>query len=121
MTNETEVNPQSGTGEVSPAAAPVVAVPKMRGRGVDLSLLNPEELKQHKRSIDGKSRNKRADRKKAASYVYDSGTEPTKGEAKEVLEERGLKHPHVVETVYRLLLREAETHNIPANRFLFAN
>jgi hypothetical protein len=121
MTDETKVNPQSGTGDVSPAPAPVVTVPKMRGRGVDLSLLNPEELKQHKRAIDGKSRNKRADRKKAASYVYDSGTEPTKGEAKEVLEERGLKHPHVVETVYRLLLREAETHNIPANRFLFAN
>jgi hypothetical protein len=110
---------------IEPAAAPEVQpvpeTPKRKGRGIDLSSLSPEEVKQHKRTIDEKSRKNRNDRKKAASYVYDSATEPTKAEAKELLEERGIKHPHVIDTVYKLLLREAETHNIPANRFLFAN
>jgi terminase large subunit-like protein len=110
--------------ETESVAQPVVepaAAPKMRGRGTDLSSLTSEELKKHKRDIDGKSRKSRNDRKKAASYVFDSATEPTKSEAKELLGERGLKHPHVIDTVYKLLLREAEAHNVPANRFLFAN
>src|SRR6266478_671841 len=63
----------------------------------------------------------RADRKKAASYIYDSGVEPTKAEAKTLLEERGLRHPHVIDTVYKLLTREAEEHQIAPNRFLYAN
>jgi hypothetical protein len=102
-------------------AAPNAAAPKTRGRGIDLSSLTSEELKQHKSAIDAKSRNKRKERAQRASYVFDSSTEPSKSEAKALLAERGLHHPHIVETVYKLLLREAETHNIPANRFLFAN
>lgn len=98
-----------------------VAAPKMRGRGVDLSSLTSEELRQHKSAIDTKSRNKRKEKAKRASFVFDSATEPTKAEAKELLAERGLRHPHVIDTTYKLLLREAETHNVPANRFLFAN
>jgi hypothetical protein len=113
-----EVNPQSGMEEVSPVAT---QLPKTRGRGIDLSSLSPEELKQHKTAIDTKSRNKRKEKAKRASFVFDSTTEPTKAEAKELLAERGLRHPHVVDTTYKLLLREAETHNVPANRFLFAN
>src|SRR5713101_947954 len=63
----------------------------------------------------------RADRKKASSFVYDSGVEPTKAEAKALLEERGLKHPHVIDTVYKLLTRAAEEHQITPNRFLYAH
>src|SRR5258708_3136561 len=88
---------------VEPAAAPNVAAPKMRGRGKDLSSLTAEDLKQHRSAIDAKSRKNRSDRKRAASFVYDSATEPTKAEAKELLEERGIKHPHVIDTVYKLL------------------
>jgi len=64
---------------------------------------------------------KRSDSKRAASFVYDSKTEPTKPEAKCLLEERGLVHPHVIDVVYEYLLRAAEQNGIPANRFLFAN
>jgi hypothetical protein len=118
MLDENEVTPLDGIEEVSPAAAEEV---KMRGRGVDLSSLSPDELKEHQRAISRKSGKARNDRKKAASFVYDSTTEPTKPEGKELLAERGLTHPHVIDTVYKLLLREAENHQIPANRFLFAN
>src|SRR5271166_5636065 len=52
-------------------------------------------------------RQKRMDRRKASSFVYDSATEPTKPEAKRLLEERGLKNAHVQGVVYRLLLQEA--------------
>ncbi len=111
--------------ELEPVTEQVVepaATPKTRGRGIDLSSLTAGELKEHKRgTIDGKSRKNRNDRKKAASFVYNSATEPTKAEAKALLEDRGIKHPHVIDTAYKLLLREAETHSIPANRFLFAN
>jgi hypothetical protein len=116
--------PLSGTEGVSAEAPQTQAeqpAPKMRGRGVDRSSLQPEGLAQHRRAIDEKSRKNRKEKTQRASFVFDSATEPTKAEAKELLGERGITHPHVIDTVYKLLLREAETHNIPANRFLFAN
>jgi hypothetical protein len=64
---------------------------------------------------------RRRETRKAASYVYNSKDEPPKTQAKEILQSRGLKNPHVIETVYKLLLWEAESQQIPANRFLFAN
>ena len=95
--------------------------PKKRGRGVDLSKLTPEEVKTHKKAINDKAQKNRRDKKKASSFVYDSATEPTKVEAKRLLEERGLQNHHVIDVVYKLLLRAAEQNSLPPNRFLFAN
>src|SRR5260221_1071933 len=67
------------------------------------------------------TRLQRADSKKSASFVFDSAVEPTKAEAKALLEERGLRHPHVIDTVYKLLTRAAEEHQIAPNRFLYAH
>src|SRR5208283_4511300 len=62
-------------------------------------------------------------RKKAnkANFVYNSGIEPTKHEAKDLLTARGITNHHVVDVVYKALVREAAAQDIPANRFLFAN
>ncbi len=49
MSDDKEVNPQSGTEEVSPVAA---QEPKRRGRGTNLSSLTPEELKEHKQGCE---------------------------------------------------------------------
>ena len=125
MNSSEQVKPLSGTEEVSPNALQEppanVAAPKMRGRGIDLSSLSETELKEHKRAVHQKSVKKRAEGRKASSFVYNSKDEPTKPQALALLGERGIKHPHVLSTVYKLLLREAETHDIPANRFLYAN
>jgi hypothetical protein len=67
------------------------------------------------------TRTKRADKKKAASFVYDSATEPTKAEGKELLASRGIKNAHILDLCYDLALVAAEQNSIPANRFLFQN
>jgi Terminase RNaseH-like domain len=99
----------------------VQSAPKRRGRGVDLSSLDPEALRQHKAAINMKAKAVQKKKQQAEGFVYNSKDEPTKSAAKELIEGRGVKAPHVVDTVYRLLLRAAEDHGIPANRFLFAN
>lgn len=121
MSDEIEVNPLGGMEGVSPVAAPNAAAPKMRGRGIDLSSLTPEELKQHKSAIDTKSRAKRADKQKAESYVYGSKTEPSKAEVKEILGARGLKNSHVIDLCFDIGLVAAEQNGLPANRFFFKN
>jgi hypothetical protein len=140
MTKEREVNPAgpdevevSETNEVAGAATPSTILaaeptalgtteePKRRGRGVDRSALSEDELKKLKRDIDEKSRSKRADKKKAANYVFNSTMEPTKAEAKEILTARGLKNDHVINFCYDIGLIAAELNHRPANRFLFAN
>src|SRR6266404_1351106 len=63
----------------------------------------------------------RRTKKKASDYKFDSTVEPTKPEAKKLLEDRGLSNPHIIGTVYKNLLRAAEEHEVPANRFLFQN
>ena len=119
---EVEMTPVVDAPAALPAeATPASAEPKKRTRGVDLSSLSPEELKAHKKTINDKAQRKRSDKKKAASYVYDSGVEPTKAEAKEILTARGLQNPHVIDVVYKSLLRAAEQKSVPANRFLFQN
>jgi len=67
------------------------------------------------------ARTKSTDKRKANSFVYDSVTEPTKPEGLRLLEERGIKHPHVRNVVYKLLAQVAAAQGIPANRFLYAN
>lgn len=134
MTEEKEVNlaqpeevgvsPESAQVAEAPAPDAIndvipeeVAAPKRRGRGLDRSQMSKEELLAHKRTIDSKVRAK----KTAKSFVYSSTDEPGKAAALAILEERGLKHPHVQATVYKLLLRAAEDNQIPPNRFLFQN
>jgi hypothetical protein len=63
----------------------------------------------------------RRTKKKASDYKYDSTVEPTKPEALRVLELRGIKNKHVLDVVYKNLLRAAEENDVPANRFLFQN
>jgi hypothetical protein len=113
MSEEKEVNPQSGTEEVS--------APKRKGRGIDLSSLTPEQLKQHRREVDTKSRKNRKEKTQRASFVFDSATEPTKAEAKEILAARGLKNLHVIDVCYELALSVAEQTGVTPNRFLFQN
>jgi hypothetical protein len=64
---------------------------------------------------------KKTDKRKASSFVYDSTTEPTKPEGKELLRARGLKNEHVIDLCYDMALSVAEQVGIPANRFLLAN
>lgn len=66
-------------------------------------------------------RDQKRERADAASYRYNSTNVPSKAEAKEILQERGLQHPHVIDTVYAALNRYAAEKQIPANRFLFLN
>jgi len=109
---------EGGTVDVS---AEIPAEPKKRGRGLDLSVMTPEELKTHKAAIKQRSVKRLNDQRKAASYVHDSNAEPNKADALHLLEERGITNPHVLDTVYKLLTRAAEENEISANRFLFAN
>jgi hypothetical protein len=123
MSDHIEVTPEVVEEVADPAIASVVPTPDdtqapaRRGRGVNLSLLSPEGLKEHKKKIEEKHRGK----KKSQGFVYNSNDEPTKAVAKELIAERGVNHPHVIDTTYKLLLRAAEDHQIPANRFLFQN
>lgn len=129
QSEEVEVFPN--TEETDGAAAPATGIAqrttasaepkKHRNGGVDLSTLTPEELKIHKKKVNDKAQKNRSAKKKAASFVYDSATEPTKAEAKTLLEERGLQNPHVIDVTYRLMLRAAEQAGVAPNRFLFAN
>jgi hypothetical protein len=113
-------------GEAAPSTdvaqdTPVSQKPKKRTRGIDLSQLTPEQLRLHKKNINDKAQKNRRDKKKASSFVYDSGTEPTKAEAKEILTARGIQNEHVLDLFYRLALIAASQNNVPANRFLFQN
>jgi len=113
-----------GTAEEASATAPAsevaaqeseVPVKKKPGRPPlgDKALTGRERKARH----DAKAR----DKKNAKAYVYNSPQEPTKNEALEILKGRGLKHQHVLKTVYDLLLEASQANDIAPNRFLFAN
>src|SRR5260370_1570638 len=61
------------------------------------------------------------EKRNADSVKHDSKLEPTKPEAKHLLELRGLNNPHVIDCVYGLLVRAAEELGLPQNRFLFSH
>lgn len=65
-------------------------------------------------------KNKR-EKDQAANVKHDSKREPTKPEAKHLLELRGLDNPHVIDRVHGLLVRAAEELGLPQNRFLFSH
>jgi hypothetical protein len=110
------VNPEDKPVSPEPEAAP-----KTRGRGIDLSSLTAEQLKNHKRAIDLRSHKKRRSAAKAASYSYDAKIEPRKVDALELLEARGIQNDHIRAVVYKMLLIAATRNDVPPNRFLFAN
>jgi hypothetical protein len=77
----------------------------------------PMSGRERKARSDAKTR----DAKNVKAYVYNSPQEPTKNEALEILKGRGLKHQHVIATVYNLLIEAAQANDIAPNRFLFQN
>ena len=138
MTEEREVSPaQPEVVEVSQNTPPEHSAPlcgkpvtggtcnrpeKHGGRhGIVRASLTSEELREHQSALQKTHRATKKEKNQAKSYVYDSSTEPTKPEAKSLLEQRGLKNPHVIDVVHTALVRHAENSNIPANRFLFQN
>jgi hypothetical protein len=66
-----------------------------------------------------KSRVKEAASKEEAFRRYDSTTEVTKPEAKEILEARGVKHPHLRDVLWNRYQEAAQHFKIPLNDFLF--
>src|SRR5205823_6660183 len=74
-----------------------------------------QSAKQHQ------TRARKGARKGVIDGSYDSNTEPTKAEAKEILTARGLKNPHVIDVCYHVALSAAERTGITPNRFLFRN
>jgi len=114
-------NTETTGGVTTPGPGLPPAVPVSQLRGAGLSNLTPEERKARKKANDADSYKKRKDKKSVASYVFDSATEPTKAEAKEILSARGLKNDHIIDLCYDLSLIAAEQNNVPANRFLLQN
>ena len=112
-----EIVDRSSAAEVTTPDVPKEV--KRRGRGVDLSTLDPEALKLHKKAINQKTRKKAKDAKDKASAAYDSPAAPTKTEALQILDERGIRNEHIKNTVYKMLLVAALNNRIPANRFIF--
>lgn len=63
----------------------------------------------------------RKEKRQATGHIYDSAVVVTKADAKRLLIDRGIKHPHVVDVCYDLAVAGAQQNNLPVNRFLFAN
>jgi hypothetical protein len=120
MSDETDVTPQGGTEEVSLVAAPIIQC-KTCGKETPRKGMNTKYCDECKPGRKTVNREKRKDKKKATTFVYDSTTEPTKAEAKELLAARGIKNQHILNLCYDLALVAAEQNNLPANRFLFQN
>jgi hypothetical protein len=124
MSDETEVTPlPSGAEEVSPVAASEAPTVACKECGTSTPRKGPnskfcESCAPARKQV---ATAKRTDKKKAASFVFNSTTEPTQPEAKRLLEERGLTNQHVIDFCYDLALVAAEQNNLPANRFLFQN
>jgi hypothetical protein len=63
----------------------------------------------------------RKEKTRTENYKFDSKTEPTKPEAKRILESRGLTNAHLIDTAYELALNAAEQVGVAPNRFYFQN
>lgn len=119
-----EVEPEivdRATQQETPAPS---TAPKRRGRGLDRSALKEagaEVLAAHVAAVNKKAKAVQAKKKQAADGKYDSKDGPTKSAGKELIAARGIKNLHIIDTVYRLLVRAAEDNGLEANRFLFQN
>ncbi len=119
MSDELEVIPtQSEKVEVSTQVAPEPAPKKRRGRGVDRSALSAEELKEHRKSIDQKSRKNRKEAKSEQNMQAASPVEIKPKDARRILEARGLRHPRAIEVCIQLAEVAARNLRIPFNGHL---
>src|ERR1700726_687873 len=142
MSDEKEVNPlSSGTEGVSSdtttdvvveapgpdsaeaTTASVVAMAKCKTCGADFTRRGPNSkfCDSCAAGRDKVRRQQKKEGKKTASYVYDSGAEVSKAEAKELLEKRGLSNEHVIDLCYDLALIAAQQNDVAPNRFYFQN
>jgi hypothetical protein len=107
---------------VSPDITPAVpAAPAAKNGKPNIKAMTGDERKKYNLAKVNKSRQKAKEKQDVTNFIYSSATEPTKAEARKILECRGLRNPHVIDTVYRLVLQAAEQNNIYPNRFLFAH
>src|SRR6266478_6165988 len=67
------------------------------------------------------TRQKRADKKKTSSYVFDSATEPTKSEIQDLLKARGISNPQVLKTLQKWGAQAAQFLGVVPNRFFWTN
>jgi hypothetical protein len=114
VNNSEEIKPPEGAiVELSLPAAPAEK-PGRPGR----HLVGAKPLTGNERVERYRAKQKR--KKLAAAYKFDSDLEPTKSEAKNILEAR-IQNGHVIDTVYDLLMQAAEQMGISANCYLFQN
>jgi hypothetical protein len=121
MSEEIKPTTSSEKEEVSSNAAPVMIQCQVCGQPAPRKGPNSKFCDTCAPSQGKVRQQKRIDKRKTSSFVYDSATEPTKPEAKRLLEERGMKNQHVIDLCYDLALVAAEQNGLPANRFLFQN
>jgi len=106
---EKEIKPlESGTAEVSTETAPSI-----HRAAAKKTPLTPLERVHRYREREKKKKLK-------AAYTYDSTLEPSKTEAKKILEVR-IQNNHVLDVVYESLLRASEQLGITANCHVFQN
>jgi hypothetical protein len=117
---EEKVMVPKGVANMSPEAAPE-APKKKNALEIPIKEMTPEQLRAYNLKKTNKYRAKKADKKKVAEYVYDSKAEPSEDEAKQILEDRGIKTGHITEVVYELAMTASETLGLIPNRFYFAN
>jgi hypothetical protein len=113
MSEEEIQSPQGEIAEVSQPAAPLEQASKPGRKLIGVKPLTANERVERYRA-------KQKKKKLAAAYKYDSQIEPSKTEAKKILEAR-IQNTHVLETTYDLLIQAAEQMGIAANCFLFQN
>ncbi len=92
-------------------SVPVQAAPEKPARSAEEKERVRKAVAEHrkrKRELDTNAR-------------YDGTNEPTKPEAKRLLELRGLKNRHVIDIVYDCLINAAAENKISPNYFLFTN
>ena len=110
---ESKIVTAIGAPEQIVPAAPDSALKRGRPRLTDVPLTGAQRQARHHQKV--------REKRNADSVKHDSKLEPTKPEAKHLLELRGLDNPHVVDCVYGLLVRAAEELGLPQNRFLFSH
>ena len=125
MTDEREVTPTLDDGldelfvdaaEATPAALVAAPMIKCATCGNDFARkgMNSKFCETCQPARKAITRTKRADKKKATSFIYDSGTEPTKTEGKELLAARGITNAHILDLCYELALVAAAQNDVQA-------
>lgn len=121
MTDQLEGNSPGETAVVSAVSAPNVSITKIKKKPLsERTDAEKQTVRQYERTSQKKKRDKAAKKAATASYVYSSGEEASKKDAKEILKARGLSG-HIVDVCYDSAMNAAQHLGITANRFLFQN